>query len=77
MRKLAERTRNSTTEIAGTVDRVQVDTRAAVTSMNSSLDEVEQGVVLAHEAGTAIEQMRLGAQRVVHVVRDFSSAVGE
>lgn len=77
VRKLAERTRNSTTEIAGTVDRVQVDTRAAVTSMNSSLDEVEQGVVLAHEAGTAIEQMRLGAQRVVHVVRDFSSAVGE
>jgi methyl-accepting chemotaxis protein len=77
VRKLAERTRNSTTEIAGTVDRVQVDTRAAVSSMNSSLEEVEQGVVLAHEAGAAIEQMRLGAQRVVHVVRDFSSTVGE
>ena len=43
--------------------------------MASSLNQVEDGVRLANEAGTAIRQIHDGAERVVDVVQRFSSEV--
>ncbi|MCW3479655.1 methyl-accepting chemotaxis protein [Neisseriaceae bacterium JH1-16] len=75
VRKLAERTGNSTAEIARTIDSIQSDTHAMIDHMALSLAEVEEGTLLANEAGAAIKQIREGAQRVVEVVSEFSSTL--
>jgi len=75
VRKLAERTGNSTAEIARTIDSIQADTHAMIEHMAGSLAEVEEGTLLANEAGAAIKQIREGAQRVVEVVSEFSSTL--
>ncbi|MDN0073889.1 PAS domain-containing methyl-accepting chemotaxis protein [Crenobacter sp. SG2303] len=75
VRKLAERTGNSTAEIARTIDQIQADTHSMIAHMNDSLAEVEEGTLLANEAGDAIKQIREGAQRVVEVVNEFSSTL--
>jgi methyl-accepting chemotaxis protein len=41
--------------------------------MLSSLTEVEAGVRLANDAGTAIHKIREGAQQVVKVLEQFST----
>jgi methyl-accepting chemotaxis protein len=43
--------------------------------MVTSLSQVEDGVRLANEAGTAIRQIHAGAERVVDVVQRFSTEV--
>jgi methyl-accepting chemotaxis protein len=77
VRKLAERTSLSTTEIAGMVDKIQNGTRNAVTSMQSGVAQADKGVALANEAGESIVSIRDGALRVVEVVNDISSSIRE
>ncbi|MDQ7988476.1 MAG: PAS domain-containing methyl-accepting chemotaxis protein [Candidatus Dactylopiibacterium sp.] len=75
VRKLAERTTSSTTEIAGMVAHIQDGTTKVMERMAASLRDVEQGVALANDAGAAIEQMRSGARRVLEVVSAFSDTL--
>ena len=70
VRKLAERTSNSTAEISGMIDKVQVGTRSAVTSMATTLRQAEESVDLAHQAASSIGSIRQGARRVVQVVEE-------
>ncbi|MBW7900246.1 MAG: methyl-accepting chemotaxis protein [Rhodocyclaceae bacterium] len=77
VRKLAERTSLSTTEIAGMVDKIQNGTRNAVTSMQAGVAQADKGVSLANEAGESIVSIRDGALRVVEVVNDISSSIRE
>ncbi len=77
VRKLAERTSLSTTEIADMVGRIQAGTRNAVTSMQTGVAQVGNGVDLANEAASAINRIRGGSQRVSEVVNDISGSIRE
>jgi methyl-accepting chemotaxis protein len=77
VRKLAERTSMSTTEIAGMVSKIQNGTRSAVTSMQSGVSQVSNGVELANQAGDSINRIRDGAERVTQVVNSISDAIRE
>lgn len=77
VRKLAERTSLSTTEIAGMVGKIQNGTKSAVASMEAGVGQATRGVDLANEAGQSIVNIRDGALRVVAVVNDISSSIRE
>ena len=75
VRKLAERTSKSTGEIGQMIAGIQAETASVNASMNNGLNEVNQGVDLASEAGAAIEKMQAGAVRVVEVIHTLSETV--
>ncbi len=75
VRKLAERTSKSTGEIGQMIAGIQAETASVNASMNSGLNEVNEGVDLASEAGAAIERMQAGAVRVVDVIHTLSETV--
>ena len=77
VRKLAERTSLSTTEIASMVDKIQDGTRNAVSSMETGVRQAGTGVALASQAGDSITEIREGAQRVIEVVNSISDAIRE
>ncbi|STQ89813.1 methyl-accepting chemotaxis protein [Iodobacter fluviatilis] len=77
VRKLAERTSQSTVEIAAMVGQIQTGTREAIVQMENGVQQANASVLLANEAGTAIEDIRLGAEQVRSVVDNISSAIRE
>lgn len=77
VRKLAERTSLSTTEIGGMVGKIQNGTRSAVNSMQAGVTQVSNGVELANQAGNSINRIRDGAQRVTQVVNGISDSIRE
>ena len=77
VRKLAERTSQSTQEIAEMIGKIQGGTRNAVTSMEAGVAQVENGVALANQAGESILQIRDSAARVRDVVNDITASIKE
>jgi len=77
VRKLAERTSLSTTEIGGMVSKIQSGTKSAVSSMQAGVEQVSTGVDLANQAGDSINRIREGAIRVTAVVNGISDAIRE
>ena len=77
VRKLAERTSLSTTEIASMVGKIQNGTRSAVSSMQSGVVQAGKGVELATQAGNSINEIRSGSMRVTEVVNSISEAIRE
>jgi len=68
VRKLAERTSSSTTEISVMIDKVQSGTKIAIQTMSATLAQAEESVELANQAAESIGAIRHGAQRVLDVV---------
>ena len=77
VRKLAERTSLSTTEIADMVTKIQQGTKSAVSSMQNGVSQVGHGVELASQAGDSINRIRDSAQRVTQVVNGISDSIAE
>jgi methyl-accepting chemotaxis protein len=77
VRKLAERTTKATEEITQMIASMQHSAHAAVSTMETAVDQVSGGVALANQAGSAIIQIKDGAEQVVGVVNDISSALSE
>jgi len=77
VRKLAERTTKATEEITQMINTIQGSARAAVSSMNSAVTQVDGGVALAQQAGDSINQIKDGAGQVINVVNDISAALVE
>ncbi|MFN4327199.1 MAG: methyl-accepting chemotaxis protein [Azonexus sp.] len=77
VRKLAERTSLSTTEITDMVSKIQIGTRNAVNSMQAGVEQVSKGVELANQAGDSINRIRDGALRVTVVVNGISDSIAE
>ncbi|MBK6357074.1 MAG: methyl-accepting chemotaxis protein [Betaproteobacteria bacterium] len=77
VRKLAERTGNSTKEIGEMVAKIQNGTRSAVSSMQDGVRQVSNGVELANQAGDSINRIRDGALRVTVVVNGISDSISE
>ncbi|WP_161493334.1 methyl-accepting chemotaxis protein [Zoogloea sp. LCSB751] len=77
VRKLAERTSLSTTEITRMVDDIQTGAEKAVESMTRGEGQVQQGVSLAAEAGGRIADIKTGAIQVSDAVIGISDALRE
>ncbi len=77
VRKLAERTTQSTLEIGKMIGNIQTGTVDAVHSMQEGSSRVQGGVTLAREAGESMAHIRDGAGRVIAAVSDITAALNE
>jgi methyl-accepting chemotaxis protein len=77
VRKLAERTSGSTSEIAKMVANIQARTQEAIRRMEACQTTVSQTVEQAGQAGAVMEQTRQESMGVRNVVRGISEALNE
>lgn len=77
VRGLAARTAASTHEIAQMIERIQTDTTAVVTNMDKGNGQVEQGVLLATEAGAAISSISQRSANVQTMVQSMSQTLSD
>jgi methyl-accepting chemotaxis protein len=84
VRKLAERTANSTEEITGTIAKVQQCTQRAVQEMEAGVQRVNAGVELASQASVAVNDIRSSNEQIIRAVekilrtlKEQVSAIGE
>ena len=77
VRLLAQRTTQSTTEISGMIDIILNGTVDAVGQMSTGVEQVNMGVELAGQAGTAIDTIQHSFQQVVSVIESISMSLHE
>jgi methyl-accepting chemotaxis protein len=77
VRKLAERTTKATQQVTVMIDSMQQASRAAVSDMEATVVQVDEGVALAHQAGDAINQIKQESAQVVSTIDSISSALAE
>ncbi len=77
VRKLAERTAQSTREISETVEAIQQGSQLTVTKMVQVEEKVAQGVAMATESGEIITQIRQASHRVMDQVGEITIAIRE
>lgn len=77
VRALAERTTRATREIGGMIKAIQSETQTAVTAMDESVAEVEQGTELSVKSGQALEQILSQANEVTMQVNQVATAAEE
>jgi len=77
VRKLAERTSQSTQEITTMIANIQSGMQQAVASMQEGSARVGEGVIMANRAGEAMEQIRAGAEQVISSVSEIAAALRE
>jgi methyl-accepting chemotaxis protein len=77
VRKLAERTAQSTQEIASTMLAMQTDADNAVKGMFAAVEQVENGVVHAQEAENAVREIESGSKQTVVMVGEITEAIRE
>jgi len=77
VRKLAERTSTSTTDINNTVGEFQAVTYQAVASMEQAAREVEQGIALMRNSVAGLDQIRVSSDEVAAMADTIASASRE
>ncbi|MDR0777558.1 MAG: methyl-accepting chemotaxis protein [Azonexus sp.] len=77
VRKLAERTTQSTQEIAATITEMQSGAQAAVQSMQMVVEKVETGVTQAEKASEAIAEIGVSSEQAVLMVGEITDAIRE
>lgn len=77
VRKLAERTANSTQEITGMINKIQQGTQRAVQEVEASVQRVNEGVELANKAGNSVTAIRTGSEQVTRAVDEITLALKE
>jgi methyl-accepting chemotaxis protein len=77
VRKLAERTTQSTSEIRSMVSNMQEATRNAITGMNSVVSHVSEGKRLSDQAAARMGQIQGSASQVNTAVNEISAALNE
>jgi methyl-accepting chemotaxis protein len=75
VRKLAERTAQSTAEIAGMTQSIQAGTERAAQAMEAGLRQVTESVSLSQQAREAFDKMNMEAQQVTDVVERIDAAI--
>lgn len=74
VQRLAERVSATTLQIESLVSNVETETREAVSAMEQTSSEVENGTRLVQDAGTALEEIEQVSNSLAGVVRTFSEA---
>lgn len=77
VRKLAERTAQSTQEVTQMIASIQESSQAAVAGMAVMLGQVDDGVALSQQAGEAITKIKVESDQVTRTVSDISTALEE
>ena len=77
VRKLAERTTQSTHSISEMISGIQMGADRAIAHMRDSVTQVEQGSVLATQAGQAINDIHNSSREVIDAVSSISNAIDE
>lgn len=77
VRKLAERTGESTREIAAMVEAIQTGTREAVESISQSSRNVEKNVARSEAAAQALATIEQGSHETTALVNDLANAMRE
>ena len=77
VRKLAEKTTASTSEVGSLVTSIQEEIGQTVTAMSESLSRVEKGVVLSEEAGAALNKILERVNGLQSMVQHIASATEE
>ncbi|MEW5786382.1 MAG: methyl-accepting chemotaxis protein [Pseudomonadota bacterium] len=77
VRKLAERTGNSTQEISAMIGKIQQGTQKAVQEMEAGVARVNEGVGLANRAGDSVTGIRQSSDQVTRAVDDINLALKE
>lgn len=77
VRKLAERTTQSTLEIVQTVQTIQESTRQTLAGTELSREQATEGRRLADEAGASMHEVKKNIDRALASVSDISSAIAE
>ena len=77
VRKLAERTAQSTGDISTMIGKIQVSAREAVSEMDHVVGQVESGQALAKDAGKRIAVIRKESNQVSEAVTEISNALRE
>lgn len=77
VRKLAERTSTSTTEIASVVEAIRTETGNAVSAMNSIESEVSDGAKLSRVTGEALKEIVAAAAKAMELVDNIALSTKE
>ncbi|MDR1646496.1 MAG: methyl-accepting chemotaxis protein [Zoogloeaceae bacterium] len=77
VRKLAERTAQSTGDISTMIGKIQTSAKEAVDEMSKVVKQVESGQTLSREAGERMASIREEASRVSEAVTEISNALKE
>lgn len=77
VRKLAERTTSSTSEISQMIGKIQSAANESVQEMHRVVDQVQTGQTLAQDAGEHIHGIRDAVRRVTAAVGEISEALKE
>ena len=75
VRGLAQRTAQSTQEIASMINAIQENTRRIVTSMSGGVALVNEGAEVANSADKTIREIEQGAERAERSVEEISTAL--
>ena len=77
VRKLAERTKLSTVDIASKISAIQTNVHAVMSNMQSSLEEVDRSESLALKADAAVKEIQDTTNNAVSLVSEISKAITE
>jgi methyl-accepting chemotaxis protein len=77
VRNLAERTSQSTLQIADLIGRIQANTQRVVQTMHRNIERVEGGVRLVAQAGESMAEIEGGAASVIQSVGAINRALSE
>ncbi|MCA9277680.1 MAG: methyl-accepting chemotaxis protein [Phycisphaeraceae bacterium] len=77
VRKLAERTRQATEEVASSIREIQSETSTAAGQIESSNERVSRGVELAGSAGEALATIVRGSVTLSEMVQSISAAADQ
>ncbi|NNM80778.1 MAG: methyl-accepting chemotaxis protein [Gallionella sp.] len=77
VRKLAERTANSTKDIAHTIDMIRVVTDTAQQAMGSAVSEVETGIALIRKNGEGLKEIMGATIKVTNRVENIALSTKE
>ena len=77
VRKLAERTSSSTTEISDMISAIQTEVSSAVETLKANATQVAEGRTLAEEVAEMLARINAGARATMDQVAGISSAAAE
>jgi methyl-accepting chemotaxis protein len=77
VRKLAERTGNATKEITEMIQRIQDETKIAVTAMREGTMQVDMGVALNIQAGLSLEDIIRMSEQVGDMIAQIATAANQ